>query len=99
MRNVNLSNIYLHLIQFYGANKFEIYSTVNQYRVPTETIIEFHLNHDIRANLKRINRVLEKEIKLVKNFYVVQEDLKIIICIQYYTVKGMIEYDFEHSAN
>ena len=99
MRNVNLSNIYLHLIQFYGANKFEVFSTVNQYRVPTETIIEFHLNHDIKANLKRINRVLEREIKLVKKFYVVQEDSKIIISIQYYTVKGLIEYDFEHSAN
>lgn len=99
MRNVNLSNIYLHLIQFYGANKFEIFSAVNQYRVPTETIIEFYLNQDIKANLKRLNRVLEREIKQVKKFFVVQEDFKIVICIQYHTVKGMIEYDFEHSAN
>ncbi len=99
MRNINLSNIYLHLIQFYGANKFEVFSAVNQYRVPTETIIEFYLNQDIKANLKRLNRVLEREIKQVKKFFVVQEDLKIIICIQYHTVKGMIEYDFEHSAN
>jgi hypothetical protein len=67
--------------------------------VPTETIIEFHLNHDIKANLKRINRVLEREIKLVKKFFVVQEDLKIVICIQYHSTTGLIEYDFEHSAN
>lgn len=99
MRNVNLSNIYLHLIQFYGANKFEVFSVVNQYRVPTETIIEFYLNHDIKANLKRLNRVLEREIKLAKNFFVVQEDLKIVICIQFHSTKGLIEYDFEYSAN
>ncbi|MBA9072585.1 hypothetical protein GGR22_000711 [Flavobacterium gossypii] len=99
MRNVNLSNIYLHLIQFYGVSKFEVFSVVNHYRVPTETMIEFYLNRDIKVNLRRLNRVLEREIKLVKKFFVVQEDSKLIICIQYHSVKGMIEYDFEHSAN
>ena len=99
MKNVNLSNIYFHLIQFYGVNKFEVFSVVNQYRVPTETIIEFYLNQDIKANLKRLNRVLEREIKQVKKFFVVQEDFKIVIYIQYYSAKGLMEYDFEHSAN
>lgn len=99
MRNVNLSNIYLHLIQFYGVNKFEVFSAVNQYRVPTETMIEFYLERDIKVNLRRLNRVLEKEIKLVKKFFAVQEDSKIVICIQYHKTKGIIEYDFEYSAN
>ena len=99
MKNVNLSNIYFHFIQFYGVSKFEVFSVVNQYRVPTETIIEFYLNQDIKANLKRLNRVLEREIKQVKKFFVVQEDFKIVIYIQYYSSKGIIEYDFEHSAN
>lgn len=99
MKNVNLSGIYLHLIQFYEVSKFEVFSAVNQYRVPTETIIEFYLNQDTRVNLRRLNRVLEREIKLVKKFFVVQEDSKIVIYIQYHCVKGMIEYDFEHSAN
>lgn len=99
MKNVNLSGIYLHLIMFYGVSKFEVFSVVNQYRVPTETIIEFYLNQDIKANLKRLNRVLEREIKQVKKFFVVQENLKIVIYIEYYSRKGLIEYDFEHSAN
>lgn len=99
MRNVNLSNIYLHLTKFYGANKFEVFSVVNQYRVPTETIIEFHLNHDIKANIKRLNRVLEREIILAKNFFVIQEDFKIVICIQFHPTKALFEYDFEYSAN
>ena len=99
MKNLNLSNIYLHLIQFYGVNKFEVFSVVNPDRVPTETIIEFYLNQDIKANLKRLNRVLEREIKQVKKFFVVQEDFKIVIYIEYYSRKGIIEYDFEHSAN
>jgi alkyl hydroperoxide reductase subunit AhpC len=99
MRNVNLTNIYLHLIQFYGVNKFEVFSVVNQYRVPNETIIEFHLIHDIKVNLRRLNTVLEREIKQVKKIFVVQEDLKIVIYIEYYSRKGLIEYDFEHSAN
>lgn len=99
MRNVNLSNIYLHLIQFYGANKFEVFSAVNQYRVPTETILEFYLEKETKVNLKRLNRVLEREIKQVKKFFVVQEDFKIVIYIQYHSSKGIIEYDFKYSAN
>jgi hypothetical protein len=99
MRNVNLSNIYLHLIQFYGVSKFEVFSVVNEIRVPTETIIEFYLNQDIKANLKRLNRVLEREITQVKKFFVVEEDSKIVIYIQYHSSKGIIEYDFEYSAN
>lgn len=99
MRNVNLTNIYLHLIQFYGVNKFEVFSVVNQYRVPNETIIEFHLDRETKVNLKRLNRVLEREIKSVKKFFIVQEDSKLIICIQFYAIKGLIEYDFEYSAN
>lgn len=99
MRNVNLSNIYLHLIQFYRANKFEVFSVVNQYRMPNETIIEFHLDRETKVNLKRLNRVLEREIKSVKKFFVVQEDSKLIICIQFSAVKGIIEYDFEYSSN
>jgi hypothetical protein len=99
MKNVNLSNIYLHLIQFYGVSKFEVTSVVNHYRTPKETKIEFYLTRDIKVNLIRLNRVLEREIKLVKKFFVVQEDLKIVICIQFHSTKGLIEYDFEHSAN
>ncbi len=42
MKDVNLSSIYLHMVRFYGVNKFQVFSDVNKKTLnPKETLIEF----------------------------------------------------------
>ncbi|MFV8373177.1 hypothetical protein [Flavobacterium sp. LB2P74] len=100
MRDVNLSNIYLYMIQFYGVKKFEVFSVINEFgSSPTETMIEFYYNSSIKVNPIRLHRNLENKIRNVNKFFVIVEESKIIVHIDFNREKGMIQYDLEYSMN
>ena len=99
MKDVNLSRIYLHLVKFYGVKRFEVFSDVDQkWLCPKETMIEFFMDGIRNVNIKRLNRILEREIKNVSNFFVVVDGNKITIHIDY-TKKCKVEFEFEFSSN
>ncbi|OYU83363.1 MAG: hypothetical protein CFE24_11705 [Flavobacterium sp. BFFFF2] len=66
---------------------------------PTETTIEFILDEPRPINHKRLKRILERDIKNVKNFSVVIQGNKIAIHIEYNRIKALFDYDFEFCVN
>ena len=99
MKDVNLTKIYLQLVKFYGVKRFEVFSDVDQkWLYPKETMIEFFMDGIRNVNLKRLNRILERDIKNVSNFFVVVDGNKITIHIDY-AKKCKVEFDFEFSSN
>ena len=100
MKDVNLSRIYLHMIKFYGVKRFEVFSNVDpKWLNPKETMIEFYYDTSKKVIHKRLQRVLERDIKNVNRFFVVVEDDKIVIHIDYYKKIGLFDYDFELRKN
>lgn len=100
MKDVNLSRIYLHMIKFYGVKRFEVFSDVDpKWLNPKETMIEFYYDTSKKVNHKRLQRVLERDIKNVNRFFVVVEDDKIIMHIEYSKKVGLFDYDFELCKN
>ena len=100
MKDVNLTRIYLHMVKFYGVKRFEVFSDVDpKWLNPKETMIEFYYDTSKKVNHKRLQRILERDIKNVNNFFVVVEDDKIIIHIDYYKKVGIFDYDFEFCKN
>ena len=99
MKDVNLSRIYLHLVKFYGVKRFEVFSDVDQkWFYPKETMIEFFMDGIRNVNLKRLNRILERDIKNLSYFFVVVDGNTITIHIDY-AKKCKVEFDFEFSSN
>lgn len=100
MKDVNLSKIYIHMVKFYGVTKFEVFSIVDKkWLNPKETKIEFHYDTTRKINHPRLQRILERDIKNVKEFFVVVQDNKIIIHIDCSTEKGLFDFDFELCKN
>jgi hypothetical protein len=100
MKDVNLSRIYLHMVKFYGVKRFEVFSDVDpKWLNPKETMIEFYYDITKKVNHKRLNKVLERDIKNVNRFFVVVEDDKIVIHIDYNKEVGIFDYDFEFCKN
>lgn len=100
MKDVNLSSIYLHMVKFYGVKRFEVFSDVDpKWLNPKETMIEFYYDTTRKVNHKRLQRILERDIKNVNRFFVVVEEDKIIIHIDYYNKVGLFDYDFEFRKN
>ena len=99
MKDVNLSSIYLYLVRFHGVKSFEVFSDVDKKSLSLkETIIEFYYDKSIKVNHKRLQRILQRDIKNVNKFFVVVEDSKIVIHLDY-TKKSQVDFDFEFSAN
>lgn len=100
MKDVNLSRIYLHMVKFYGVKRFEVFSDVDpKWLYPKETMIEFYYDTSKKINHKRLQRILERDIKNVNRFFVVVESDKIIIHIDYCKKVGLFDYDLEYSLN
>ena len=100
MKDVNLTRIYLHMVRFYGVKRFEVFSNVDQkWFYPKETIIEFYYDTSKKVNHKRLNRVLERDIKNVNRFFVVVEDDKIVVHIDCEKKVTLFDYDFELCKN
>lgn len=88
------------MIRYYGVKRFEVFSSINKNgSKPTETMIEFYMDRIRHVNIIRLNRILEKDIKNVSNFFVVIDGNKITIHIDYYRQVGLFDYDFELSKN
>ncbi len=100
MRNINITSVYLHMVRFYGVKRFEVFSVVDQkWLYPKETMIEFYYDTSKKINHKRLQRILERDIKNVNRFFVVVESDKIIIHIDYCKKVGLFDYDFEFCEN
>ncbi len=100
MEAINIYKIYLFMIRFYGVKRFEVFSSINKNgSKPTETMIEFYMDSVRNVNIKRLNRILERDIKNVSNFFVVVDGNKITIHIDYYKQVGLFDYDFELCKN
>ena len=88
------------MIRFYGVKRFEVFSSINKNgSKPTETMIEFYMDSIRNVNIKRLNRIIERDIKNVSNFFVVIDGNKITIHIDYCKQIGLFDYDFEFSRN
>jgi serine/threonine-protein kinase RIO1 len=88
------------MVKFYGVKRFEVFSDVDpKWLNPKETMIEFYYDTSKKVNHKRLQRILERDIKNVNSFFVVVEDDKIIIHIDYYKKVGLMDYDFEFCEN
>jgi hypothetical protein len=95
MKDVNLSRIYLHMVRFYGVSKFEVFSDIDKKKLyAIETMIEFYYDTTRNVNLKRLNRILERDIKNVDKYFIVIRDSKIIIHIAHFEMNGIIDFEF-----
>lgn len=88
------------MIRFYGVKRFEVISSINENgSKPKELRIEFYMDIIRNVNLIRLNRILERDIKNVSNFFVFVEGNKITIHIDYNKKVGLFDYDFELCKN
>ena len=100
MKDVNLSRIYLHMVRFYGVTKFELFSTLDEkWLCPKETKVEFYYDITRKINHVRLQRILERYILNVKEFFVVVQDNKIIIHIDCSKEIGLFDFGFELCKN
>ena len=100
MKDVNLSRIYLHMAPFYGVTNFKVFSILDKkWLYPKETKIEFHYDTNRKINHPRLQRILERDIKNVKEFFVVVQGNKIIIHIDCSKEIGLLDFDFELCKN
>jgi hypothetical protein len=98
MKDVNLSRIYLHMVRFYGVTKFEVFSILDKkWLCPKETKIEFYYDTTRKVNHVRLQRILERYILNVKQFFLVVQDNRIIIHID--CSKEIRLFDFELCKN
>ncbi len=88
------------MIRFYGVKRFAVFSSINKNgSKPTETMIEFYMDRVRNVNIKRLNRILDRDIKNVSNFFVVANGDKITIHIDYCKQVDLFDYDFEFCKN
>ena len=88
------------MVKFYGVTKFKVFSDVDKKTLnPKETLIEFFYDTSKKINYPRLHRILERYILNVKEFFVVVEDSKIIIHIEYRKEIGLLDFDFELCKN
>ena len=100
MKDVNLTRLSLHMVRFYGVKRFEVFTIVDEkWLYPKETKIEFHYDTTRKINHPRLQRILERDIKNVKEFFVVVQDNKIIIHIDCHKEIGLLDFEFELCKN
>ena len=100
METVNIYNIYLHMVRFYGVKRFKVHSVKKENRItPNETIIDFLIPKDTNINVGRLNRILGREIKWVISHAVVINDYSLRIHIMHRKEKSIMEYDLESRLN
>ena len=100
MKDVNLSRIYLHMARFYGVTRFKVFSILDEkWFYPKETKIEFYYDTTRKINHPRLQRILERDIKNVNEFFVVVQDNRIIIIIDSSKDIGLFDFDFELCRN
>jgi hypothetical protein len=99
METVNIYNIYMHLARFYSVRKFVVKGIMKENRFkPSETIIDFFIPTNAKINIRRLNRILEREIKWV-NYTLIIDEFKIRILVTHKREKSIMEYDLESRLN
>ena len=86
-------------MRFYGVTRFRVFSILDDKGIyPIETKVEYDFNIAIKVNHVRLQRILQRNIKNVNEFFYVVQDNRIIIHIEN-TIKNHVEFDFEFSSN
>ena len=100
METVNIYNIYMHMVQYYGVKRFKVHGVMKENRFrPNETIIDFLIPKDTKINVGRLNRILDREIKWVISHAVLINEYRIRIHIHHRKEKSIMEYDLESRLN
>jgi hypothetical protein len=100
METVNIYNIYLHMVKYYGVKRFKVHGIMKENRfTPNETIIDFLIPKETIINVGRLNRILAHEIKWVISQVVVVNDFRVRIHILHRKEKSIMEYDLESRLN
>jgi hypothetical protein len=100
METINIYNIYLHMVKYYGVKRFKVNGIIKENRFkPNETIIDFLIPKDTNINVRQLNRILEREIKFVISHAVVVTDFRVTIHIIHKREKTIMEYDLESRLN
>jgi hypothetical protein len=99
MKDVNLSRIYAHMMRFYGVTWFKVFSILDKNGMyPVETKFDFYYDNTKEINHVRLQRILDRNIKNVDNFFFVVNTNRITVYLDY-TNKNHTEFDFEFSSN
>jgi hypothetical protein len=65
MKDVNLTNIYLHMVRFYGVKRFEVFSDIDQkWLNPKETLIEFYFDTSKKSIIRDCKGFLNEILKM-----------------------------------
>jgi hypothetical protein len=100
MNYVNLSKIYLEMINRYHVSTFDVTSKLNETNsMPTETLIEFYVDKNIEVDIPKLTMDLKRYIRFVSDYFITREDCKIIVCIIFRKKKNPIDFGFEFSIN
>jgi hypothetical protein len=100
MNFVNLSKIYLEMINRYKVTTFDVTSKLNDANsLPSETMIEFYVDKNIEVDIPKLTIDLKKHIRFVSDYFITREDGKIKVCIIFRKKKNPIDFGFEFSLN
>jgi hypothetical protein len=100
MNFVNLSKIYLEMINRYQVSTFDVTSKLNDTNsLPSETMIEFYVDKNIEVDIPKLTMDLKQYIRFVSEYFITREDGKIIVCIIFRKKKNPIDFGFEFSIN
>ena len=80
MKDVNLSRIYAHMMRFYGVTWFKVFTILDKNKMyPIETKFDFYYDNTREVNHVRLQRILDRNIKNVNNFFFVVNSNRINI--------------------
>jgi hypothetical protein len=84
MKDVNLSRIYAHMMRFYGVTWFKVFSVLDKKGMyPVETKFDFYYDNTREVNHVRLQRILDRNIKNVNNFFFVVNTNRITVYLDY----------------
>ena len=99
MRFVNLTKIYLEMLQSFDAKSFDVTSNINESNLLEEMMIEFYVDKNIEVDIPKLTIDLKKYIRFVSEYFITTEDGKILVCIIFRKKKNPIDFGFEFSLN
>jgi hypothetical protein len=87
------------MMRFYGVTWFKVFTILDKNRMyPIETKFDFYHDNTREVNHVRLQRILDRNIKNVNNFFFVVNTNRITVYLDY-TNKNDVEFDFEFSQN
>ena len=84
MGEVDLFKIYNIMMILYKCTKFELVSTRNNVtKKPQDIVVEFYIEKKYKVNIKRLHRQLEKHICVVQNYYLIADEGKVTLLVEF----------------